>query len=181
MKVDGRRNNQGVAQGLDEFTFTLNDARRNPLTGEFAEEDVEQLEAEEAAQEADEVAADSGNEDDDREVFSDNDGTKSSEGGYSTDPNEGPDNQVEEGMTLIEQANAPSDLEGVKIAHRFDTGWYMGKVLRKGTCSINTSENGRYAAKYPDSRKEYFHDLYPDDYGCSKMWVVVVFTPTNLT
>ena len=151
------------------------------MTGEFAEEDVEQMEAEEAAQEADDVAADSGNEDDDREVFSENDGTESSEGGYSTDPNEGPDYQVEEGMTLIEQANVPSDLEGVKIAHRFDTGWYIGKVLRKVTCSINTSENGRYAAKYPDSRKEYFHDLYPDDYGCSKMWVVVVFTPTNLT
>ena len=92
-----------------------------------------------------------------------------------------PDYQVEEGMALIEQANVPSDLEGVKIAHRFDTGWYIGKVLRKVTCSINTSENGRYAAKYPDSRKEYFHDLYPDDYGCSKMWVVLVFTPTNLT
>ena len=34
-------------------------------------------------------------------------------------------------------------------------------------------DNGRYATKYADSRKEYFHDLFPEDYGINKMWVVV--------
>ena len=50
----------------------------------------------------------------------------------------------------------------------------LGKVLRKVTLSIETPEdNGRYATKYPDSRKEYFHDLFAEDYGINKMRVVV--------
>ena len=39
--------------------------------------------------------------------------------------------------------------------------------------SWTPENNGRYATKYPDSRKEYYHDLYPEDYGIAKMWVVV--------
>ena len=39
--------------------------------------------------------------------------------------------------------------------------------------STNQEENGMYAVKYPDSRKEVFYDLYLDDYGIAKMWVLV--------
>ena len=62
-----------------------------------------------------------------------------------------------------------------KIAHRFECGnWFIGTVLRKVTCSIDKDKNGRYATKYPDSRKEYFHDLFEEDYGASKVWVHVI-------
>ena len=54
----------------------------------------------------------------------------------------------------------------------------LGKVLRKVTLSIeNPEDNGRWATKYPDSRKEYFHDLFVEDYGINKMWVVVCSRP----
>ena len=65
-------------------------------------------------------------------------------------------------------------LEGKTIAHRFEIhDWYVGVVKRRVTCSINREENGRYATKYPHSRKEHFHDLFKEDYGVNKMWVVV--------
>ena len=66
-------------------------------------------------------------------------------------------------------------MDGVQIAHRFeDFGWAIGLVRRKVMLCIEHPENnGRYATKYPDSRKEYYHDLYPEDYGIAKMWVVV--------
>ena len=95
-------------------------------------------------------------------------------GGCTTDGEEGPDYECDEGMIVNEEC--PAAIEGLYIAHRFDSGWsgVLGKVLRKVTLSIEAPEdNGRYATKYPDSRKEYVHDLFAEDYGINKMWVVV--------
>ena len=77
---------------------------------------------------------------------------------------------------MIVEEEYPQDgrLEGKSIAHRFDVSeWYVGTVRRKVTCSANREENGRYATKYPNDRKEYFHDLYKEDYGVTKIWVIV--------
>ena len=54
---------------------------------------------------------------------------------------------------------ASNCMDGVQIAQRFeDYGWAIGAVRRKVMLSIEHPENnGRYATKYPDSRKEYFH------------------------
>ena len=49
-----------------------------------------------------------------------------------------------------------------------------GEVLRKVTCSIDKDKNGRYATKYPNTRNEYFHDLFAEDDGVSKAWAAVI-------
>ena len=170
LTADGSHDDRIKLQGLENFTFTLEDARRNPLTGEF--EEGEDIGEEDPAEVAHLAAGDSDNSE--VEEFSENDGSDSDEGGCTTDGEDGPDYECHDGMEVMEQC--PEKLEGLHIAHRFDSGWsgVLGKVLRKVTLSIEAPEdNGRYATKYPDSRKEYFHDLFAEDYGINKMWVVV--------
>ena len=67
---------------------------------------------------------------------------------------------------------------GLHIAHRFETGaassWHMGLVRRRVMLGVDHQENNdRYAVTYPDVRKECFHDLFAEDYGVTKVWVVV--------
>ena len=67
---------------------------------------------------------------------------------------------------------APKELLGLKIAHRFEDAWYNGGVvLRKVTMSIKPEDNGKWAVKWPDSRKEFYHDLFIEDHGIKKIWV----------
>ena len=63
---------------------------------------------------------------------------------------------------------------GKRFAHRWDSGdWFIGKVKRKVTHSDDIERNGKYACVYPDSRKEFDHDLFPEDYGPEHMWVII--------
>jgi hypothetical protein len=65
---------------------------------------------------------------------------------------------------------------GKLIAHRFDDcdePFYIGRVDRQVTGSPRRGENGRYATSYVNSDMEFFHDLYPEDYGPDKMWVIM--------
>ena len=148
-------------------------------TGEFDEDDSEAaLILEEGAAEAAHLAAGDSDNSEAEEFSQNEEGSESDEGGCTTDGEEGPDYECDEGM--IVQEECPAALEGLYIAHRFDAGWstVLGKVLRKVTLSIeNPEDNGRWATKYPDSRKEYFHDLFAEDYGINKMWVVVCSRP----
>ena len=57
LTADGSGDDMLKLQGLAEFSFTLDDARRDPLTGEMGEEDIVQ----DARIEADNTAADSDN------------------------------------------------------------------------------------------------------------------------
>lgn len=178
LTADGSGDNLIKLQGLDEFTFTLEDAKRNPITGEFEEG---QGPLADARVEADNTAGDSDNSE--HEEFSekedeDREGEDDEDDGCSTDAEEGPPYEPGEDW-MVEDPIGANDgqvlgLEGKTIAHRFEIhDWYVGVVKRRVTCSINREENGRYATKYPDSRKEYFHDLFQEDYGVHKMWVVV--------
>ena len=71
--------------------------------------------------------------------------------------------------------DCPASLVGVVIAHRWDVvKWHTGVVNRQVSLAFEHPEdNGRWAVKYPDDRQEHFHDLFPEDYGVSKTWVVV--------
>jgi len=106
-------------------------------------------------------------------------GSDSDEGGETTDeevdgdPFECPPQWMVMDFELSEGWDEEEWRDGVTIAHRWDVGWYIGEVKRKATLSANPQQNGKYACKYPDSRKEFFHDLYDEDYGENKMWVIL--------
>ena len=176
LTVDGSKDDLIKLQGLEKFEFTLDDASRDAITGEFAEDDERNLVTIEDIQEEVDDNADEGT---DGEAFSAHDGSDSGDGGDTTDADNGPDYEVDDGYEVQEECPLPCSasncMDGVQIAHRFeDFGWAIGLVRRKVMLCIEHPENnGRYATKYPDSRKEYYHDLYPEDYGIAKMWVVV--------
>ena len=170
LTADGSTDDHIKLQGLETFSFTLADARRDPKTGEMPMDDDE---ADiDARQEADaDAAANDG--DSEHEVLSENSGSES-EGEDSTDDDaDGPAYEVGEGLTVLE--DCPASLVGVVIAHRWDlTRWHTGVVNRQVSLAYEHPEdNGRWAVKYPDDRQEHFHDLFPEDYGVSKTWVVV--------
>ena len=172
LTADGSGDDMLKLQGLAEFSFTLDDARRDPLTGEMAEEDIVQ----DARIEADNTAADSENSE--CEELSHQGGSESDDGGGTTDGDEGPPYEPEDDGMIVAECPESNKLEGLQIAHRFETGaassWHIGLVRRRVMLSVDHPENnGRYAVKYPDDRKEFFHDLFPEDYGVTKVWVVV--------
>ena len=173
MTADGSNDALIKLQGLDSFTFNVDDAKRDALTGELVA-DAADVAEEEVQLVADAAAAASDNEEE--EVFSENDGTDSEEGGETTDVEDGPPFACPIDMEVVEEAPCTtenSEVVGHTIAHRYDEGWFIGKVTRKVTMSTNCAENGTYAVKYPDSRKEFFHYLFIEDYGIEKMWVRV--------
>ena len=132
---------------------------------------------EDAQIEADNTAADSDNSE--HEVFTDQSGSDSDDGGGTTDGDEGPQYEPEnDGMIVADECPESNKLDGLQIAHRFETGaassWHIGLVRRRVMLSVDHPENnGRYAVKYPDDRKEFFHDLFAEDYEVTKVWVVV--------
>ena len=129
MSVDGSGDEAIKLQGLDHFSLNLADARRDPLTGEFAEdEDIEDVGAL-----ADAIAADSDNES--IEAFTDKaDSDDSDEGGYSTNEDCGPGYEPDHDQIVLEECPAPNEMEDLKIAHRFDEGWSqcLGVMRRRG-------------------------------------------------
>ena len=174
--MDGSKDNLIKLQGLEKFDFTLDDARRDAISGEFGEDDEQNLVTIEDVQEEADDNADEGTDD---EALSANDGSDSGDGRDTTDAENGPDYEVNDGYEVQEECPLPSSasncMDGVQIAHRFeDFGSAIGLVRRKIMLSIEHPQNiGRYATTYPGSRKEYYHDLFPEDYGIAKMWFVV--------
>jgi len=168
---DGSGDHLIKLQGLDEFNFVIADAQRDPLTGEMPADIDEELTPEEASLENDENAACSDGEE--IEEISANDGSSSDEGGETTDEDEGEPFVCPPEFEVVPECPDESKRVAMALAHRFDVGWYTGEIRRKVTLSDSTEENGKYACKYPDSRKEFFHDLFREDYGVNKMWVVL--------
>ena len=172
LTADGSDDKLIKLQGYDDFSFNLADANRDPLTGELVEAS---LPVAEAQIEAEETAGLSDNEE--QEELSDNDenscedGDSSDEGGETSEDGEGPPYVCPEEYTV--NAECEDNLAGLLIAHRFDMGWYEGQCVRQVTMSIRTDENGKYAVKYPDSRRDIMHDLFPEDYGMDKIWVII--------
>ena len=148
LTADGSNDNKIKLQGLDEFNFTLQDAQRDAISGEMPQAAAPVLLSEaDARVEADDTAGQSDHED--AEEFSENDGSESEEGGETTDAEEGPDFCCPEDCTMAEETPVDdSGIVGRMVAHRFDVGWYIGKVQRKVTMSTNREENGQYAVKY---------------------------------
>ena len=173
LTADGSGDDVIKLQGLDSFSFSTEDAKRNPLTGEF-DADQNDVPAVEAAIEADDTAADAA-EQKEAEELSQNEGSDSGSGGETDgdgEPFECPDE-----WTVLEDCPDLQTTAHKTLAHRWEEGWFIGKINRKVELSTNRAQNGKYACKYPDSRKEFFHDLFSEDYGIEHMWVIL--TPAS--
>ena len=101
MSADGSDDEAIKLQGVDHFSFSLADARRDPLTSKFGEdEDIEDIEDVGAL--ADAIAADSNNES--IEAFTDKaDSDDSDEGGYSTNKDCGPEYEPDDNLIVLEE------------------------------------------------------------------------------
>ena len=52
-------------------------------------------------------------------------------------------------------------------------GSFFGGDQMKVSMSVNVARNGKFACRYPDTHIEQHHDLFLEDYGVNKMWVLV--------
>ena len=127
----------------------------------------------EAANEAADTAADIAS-DDEVEEFSENSQDPGSDvGGDTTDEEDGEPFAADEDNVVMPLPQEITFVIGKPIAHRWDTGWHVGIVQRQIELSDDTVHNGQYAVKYPDSVREHLHDLFPEDYGSKRMWVML--------
>ena len=118
-------------------------------------------------------AADSGDEEGDPEEATDN-SQEEGEGGSTSDESlEGPDFELDVDVHVELPSDFPACVIGKTIYHRYEEGWYPGKVLRQITLSTVTSRNGKFAITFEDSSCEIDHPLKPDDYGGNGHWLLV--------
>ena len=91
--------------------------------------------------------------------------------GGETDSGDGELFECPNGYEVVDEC--PTERATCDIAHRWEAGWYIGNVVRQVTMSSDPQRNSKWACKYPDRSREYYHDLFEEDYGVSRMWVVV--------
>ena len=106
----------------------------------------------------------------------DEDGPPQSSSESSNDELDGPDFDPEEagGQALGElPADYPECILGKIIHHRYDDGWYPGKVLRQILNSTLRGRNGKFAVKFDDTVNEIDHELDPNEYGPGQHWVLL--------
>ena len=156
LTTDGTRDSEIALQGLSAFSFELTDAQRDCKTGEFADADATAAEITEgnAAACAAVAAADSGDEEGDPEEASDNSQTEEEGGSTSDEDLEGPHFELDVDVHVELPSDYPDCVIGKTIYHRYEEGWYPGKVLRQITMSTITSRNGKFAIKFEDSASE---------------------------
>ena len=118
------------------------------------------------------VADDSADDDNDPEEASVNSCSDDEEGGSSTEELDGEDYAADAPIHEELPENYPHCIIGKTIYHRYDDGWYPGKVLREISLSSITSRNGKFACKIEDSVNEIDHQLKSDDYGRTGHWVL---------
>ena len=118
MTCDGSLDHKIKLSGLEDFSFTVDDAKRDAATGLFVEEEQD-IDVSNVQVEVDDNAADEDGED--QEVFSENgDGSESEDGGATTDGEEGPPYECDDGFRVVDEC--PTTMEGMQIAHRFECG-----------------------------------------------------------
>ena len=171
LTADGSGDDLLSLEKLPDFTFENADADRDPYSGEFPVEDADSALDSDAEQPVES--------DNEMEEFSadDNSDVDNPEDAETTDDDEeGPAFEQPYGEKYNEECPVDIAVSVVKhrIAHRFDDRlWYIGFVRRQVMSSEREEENGQFAVKYDDSRSEFMHDLFSDDYGKNKMWVLM--------
>ena len=175
LSADGSGDSEIALQGLSAFAFTLDDAKRDVKTGQLAGAGTAAAGVTEqnAAAFAAVAAADSGDEEGDPEEATDNSQADEEGGSTSDESLEGPDFELDVDVHVELPEDYPACVIGRTIYHRYEEGWYPGKVLRQITLSTVTSRNGKFAVQFEDSVRELDHALKPHDYGGNGHWLLV--------
>ena len=141
-------------QGPDSFSFSDSDIHRDVKTGEMPAEiptgDNNVLEEADAQDDTEDYEGDP----EEVEEVEQEDGSEESSA-ESSDELEG--NDFDTDVASIHDTvpdGYPACVVGKFIYHRYDDGWYEGRVLRQVMCSANTARNGKFAIKFLDSARE---------------------------
>ena len=169
LSADGSSDDRIALQGLSDFSFSLDDANRDPKTGE----QTATVQTTETARTAAAIADDSCDEANDLEEMSANEGSDDPGGATTDEELEGPDLDQSVEIEAEVPAEYPSCLIGRTIQHRYDDGWYTGVVQRQITVSTTARRNGKFACKFEDSSNEIDHALLEGDYGRDGHWVLL--------
>ena len=177
LMADGSGDDLIKLQKLSNFSFSVADANRDSKTGELPTGPQLPTQAAEAVAEH---RAEDDAEDVEEELVADSDNDEGYDSGGSTSGDEstllGGDFKAIAGVNVA-KTYPESGSRGIvkqEVFHRYDSGWYRGTVKRRVTSSANPNENLKYAITFDDNpRKEYFLDLFKEDYGPSNHWVLV--------
>ena len=165
---DGSRDHLIKLEGLDKFSFDMNDLNRDSKTGLFdAPPQVVNSDGDTSDDEMDQL-----------EELEENSGDDSSdEGGRTTDEEEleGADFEATNGIQIDKEVpdGRPKSIFKRKIAHRYDVAWYYGTIMRQVTMSDRTCDNGKYEVLFDGENNRCLHSLLIEDYGPSNHWVLI--------
>ena len=142
-------------------SFDLNDAKRDPVSGEFATEEV-----------VDATAAILQSDGEGELEMEEN--SEHESGGETTDEElDGDDFLCSADFEVHKKCPPENSIIGGKMFHRYDVGWFLGEVRRKVAHSTIDSHNGKFAVKYPDRAQDQFQPLLATDYSPKGHWVLV--------
>ena len=181
LTADGSRDHLIHLQGLKDFTFSMEDAKRDVATGEFVGDGA----VSEAQHEVDT--------DDEREVYSDNEAVEGSAAEGSAAEGEGCDNdsdedtdcisaeegevgeyEAPEGWEIIKEYKFQSqaDIVGTHFAYKFTSGWDRGRVV--GVEKRRSSPYfGLLICKFVSESCQRCLELHQDDYDVDDIWITI--------
>jgi hypothetical protein len=169
LTLDGSRDNLIKLEGLEQFSFDMNDANRDSKTGLFPQPQLVSNDNHDDSDEADEL--------EELEANSGSNSSSDNEGGDTTDEGEleGTDFKADDGIAIEAEVpdGRPKSIFKRRIAHRYDVGWYHGTVMRQITMSDRSSDNGKYEILFDGERRRCLHALLIEDYGPSEHWVLI--------
>ena len=172
LTCDGSYDDKIHLQGVEEFTFDLADADREAATGEFAVEQVEQVEQDTNTDNEDDVNTTEGEE----ELEPNSDSDSDTDSGESEDPVDVGEYQPEDGWDVVRSYNplyvVPTELINKHIAYKYTTGWCRGRVIGiEG--NKKRSDYGMFIVKFVDFREHYRVQLKEEDYDVDDVWVEI--------
>jgi hypothetical protein len=172
LTCDGSYDDKIHLQGVEEFTFDLADADREAATGEFAVEQVEQVEQDTNTDNEDDVNTTEGEE----ELEPNSDSDSDTDSGESEDPVDVGEYQPEDGWDVVRSYNplyvVPTELINKHIAYKYTTGWCRGRVTGIER-NKKRSDYGMFIVKFVDFREQYRVQLKEEDYDVDDVWVEI--------
>lgn len=183
LTVDGSHDEMIKLQGCSSFTFTDADAGRDPKTGAMPEitdltTPSQPIPANHGRlQEQSQAVEGSSDDDSDRESFSANGNSTTTEEGDSTECDVdvgdwGNSSETSYFSDCPEWALASGALVGYRVVQKFNDGWSIGVV--KGTeRDKRKCEFGQYFVKHKSDRYPFYDELSAAYYGKGKAWVLL--------
>ena len=169
--ADGSDDEKIKLQGApNDWCFTMEDANRDPVTGEFVVEEVVESNEEAARAESDEEEEDlsEGEAQDTNEIDS---GDSDADSVEAEEPGE---YVSEQGWKVVPQYSCKKavDLVNCYFAYKFGSGWERGRVVGIEK-NKNSADYGMYIVKFPSEDTKRCLALNQEDYDIDDIWVQI--------